>query len=108
MTWFKFSERKPPYFLVVEVHVDKMINGVMLDHAAYIKKDKYTDKDFWTFDGMDEYSYSEKGFGIKYWRFLRPLPNGKTAHMKPYKNGFMRVFFKKYQEDLLGDCKAEN
>jgi len=104
MNWFKFSEVKPPYFLVVEVHVKPLIKGVMLNHAAYLPKDKYTSVDFWTFHSIDEYSYSDKGFGIKFWRFLKPLPNGKIPYMKPKKDGQIKVIFKKYQEFLSTDC----
>jgi hypothetical protein len=95
MEWISVKVRYPPFGEVVEVYVNEMLNGVRLDHAAYMKADRYTESNYWTFEGMDEFTWSEKGFGIKFWRHLLPLPNGKKPYFNVNKQGMIRVVFKK-------------
>jgi hypothetical protein len=101
MTWISVKDGFPPFGEVVEVHVKERFNGVLLDHAAYMKADKYIDKNYWTFHGMNEFAWSDKGFEIKYWRYLNPLPNGKKPYFKCGKWGMIKVIFKKTDSDSV-------
>src|SRR5580692_5964740 len=86
--WINIKDKFPDFGEVVEIYVSDRLNGVKLDHAAYMKDDGYSGKNYWTMHGMDEDSWSDKGFGIKYWRHLAPLPNGTKPYFQIDKRGY--------------------
>ena len=108
LEWRKVKEALPPFGEVVEVYVSGRLNGVKLDHAAYMKADKFYGKNYWTFDGMDEFSWSDKGFEIKYWRFLRPLPNKTKPYILATRWGALKVVFKRELKKTYPDKIEDN
>lgn len=91
--WVKCKDEMPPIGLVVEAFVSDGISAIRLHEAAYM-----LDRDgtfYWTFHGMDEGTWGEKGFGIKMWRKIRPLPNGTVPWFVLGKTGYLTVSFRK-------------
>ena len=94
MEWIKVKDKLPPIGEFVEVIYpdDSNITHLKRDFAAYWEDDT---GGFWTAEGMDERDWSDKGYGIKYWKPMSPDTRGRKPFIKTDRNGFFKVYMKK-------------
>lgn len=102
MEWIKTKEELPPLGMVVECigPKDWIYSKLGRDYFALVKVNKEL---IWISPSLTDYSEEEK-LNIKYWRYLKCDPSGKTPHIKikKYKvgTGYVwepKVIFKKFK-----------
>ena len=92
--WISIEEEFPRYNEFVEILLrdGNRVNDLNRDFAAYIQEDGMS---FWTFDSMDELTWSDKGFGVTHWRYMIPDIKGRIPYLKVSKNGLYSIELKK-------------